>query len=130
MLELYRAFIALRRQHPALGASELPEGRAAAAGEDSVLVVRREDATAVFWIVVRLRGAGTLELTSLLADIPDRRALRVLLTTEDPRFVEDPQPPEYDGVSGRVRFTRPGAVVLTTDRREALLPRDLSDEPR
>jgi maltooligosyltrehalose trehalohydrolase len=115
VLQLYRNLIALRREHPALGGSSEPEGQAWAVDADSV-VLRREDADAVFWIIVRLRGAGFVDLRSLVPEAQVRRTSRVLLTTEDPAFAEDPQPPESDGTEGRFRFARPGAVVLRSDR--------------
>ncbi len=115
VLELYRRLIALRREHAALRASDNLRGDAWAVGRDSV-VLRREGPDAVFWVVVRLRGAGDVDLGPVLHDAQTRRTARVLLTTEAPQFAPDPHPPEYDGAAGRVRFARPGAVVLTFDR--------------
>jgi maltooligosyltrehalose trehalohydrolase len=105
-LALYRALLALRREHPALGGSSRTAGEAWAAGKDSV-VVRRTDGGETFWIAVRLRGAGDVRLP----DDQQETNLRVQLTTEDPRFALDAQPTRIAGRT--VHFARPGAVVLT-----------------
>jgi maltooligosyltrehalose trehalohydrolase len=116
VLDLYRHLIALRREHPGLGASEEREGQAWASDADSV-VLRREGPNAVFWIVVRLRGAGLVDLSPQIPEARARHTARVLLTTEDPPFAPDPQPPEFDRAGGRLRFDRPGAVVVMIDSR-------------
>jgi maltooligosyltrehalose trehalohydrolase len=115
VLELYRQLIALRRRHAALGGSDRCDGEAWAVGDDSI-VLRREAGNAVFWVAVRLRGAGDVDLGSQLSDVRARHAARVLLTTEDPPFTPDPQPPHYDAAGARIRFARPGAVLLMIDR--------------
>ena len=115
VLALYRRLIALRREHEALRASGGREGRAWAMDENSV-VLRRDGRNGVFWVVVRLRGAGDVDLGTLIPDAQARRDARILFTTEDPAFAPDPQAPGYDPAQGRVRFARPGAVVLAIDR--------------
>jgi maltooligosyltrehalose trehalohydrolase len=106
---LYRRLLALRKAHPALQASDSCEGEAWAQGDDA-LVVRRRLASECFLIVVRLRGAGAVDLQP-----PLQRTTRVetVLTTEDPQFAPDPDPPAVS--ISRVDFRRPGAVVLRTD---------------
>ena len=114
VLALYRALIALRRDNPALAASEEDAGDAFAPDEDS-LVVRRERAGDVFWIVARLRGAGSIELAPLVntrSATPGEWA--VVLTTEDPLFALEPLPPQIElrSEGPRIEFGRAGAVIL------------------
>jgi maltooligosyltrehalose trehalohydrolase len=111
-LELYRALIALRRQHPELAASEEREGNAWAANADTV-VLCREGQNAAYSVIVRLRGSGDVHLTG------DARVehAKIVLTTEEQRFIEDAQPPDFDASAGRVSFHRPGAIILVHDPR-------------
>jgi maltooligosyltrehalose trehalohydrolase len=110
VLALYRALLQLRREHPALGASDERRGYACACDEDSV-IVRREDENAVFWVFVRLRGAGIVRICVDQLQIPLTHA-RVLLTSEDPPFVSAPKPPVWEASAAQVRFQRPGAVIV------------------
>jgi maltooligosyltrehalose trehalohydrolase len=114
VLALYRALIALRLDHPELGASDETEGDATAPDADSV-VMRRADGDDECWIVVRLRGAGSIDLAPIADAGPNRdRRWQVLLTTEEPLFALDPRPPHIDHAPGGpvIRFERPGAVIL------------------
>ncbi len=114
VLELYRALIALRLDHPAaLGASDNTGGEALALDDDT-LALRRTDENAVFWIVARFRGAGLVDLSAAVSERDDPDAdWRVVLTTEDPLFVGDPRPLDIDERQGpRIRFQRAGAVIL------------------
>ncbi len=113
-LALYRALIALRLDHRELGASDETAGDAEAPDEDTV-VVRRADGKDVCWIVVRFRGAGSIDLAPLAeARSGGDGEWTVLLTTEEPLFALDPRPPLIDRApTGPViRFERPGAVIL------------------
>jgi hypothetical protein len=105
-LALYTSLLAMRTATPALQASADVAGEAWAAG-DAALVVRRSDGDSVFLIVAQLRGAGDVNYGKYL---PDARGARVVLSSEDPRFAPDPDPPEI--VPARVGFKRPGAVIL------------------
>jgi maltooligosyltrehalose trehalohydrolase len=105
-LALYRSLLRLRAAHPALAASEDTAGEAWAPDDDSVVLRRRNESEA-FWIVVRLRGTGEVDVTSIAGRDPD---WQVVLTTEDPAFAIDPRP--VVAGSATVRFERPGAVVL------------------
>jgi len=114
VLELYRALISLRLDYPALAASPDLSGCAIAIDQDSV-ALRRSDGNDVFWIVVRFRSAGTVRLAP---DGPFSRDLgarwTVALTTEEPLFCLDPQPPDVDadGEAPVMDFKRAGGVVL------------------
>ena len=109
-LALYRALIALRLDHPALGGSDETAGDAYAPDADS-LVMRRSDGDAHFLVVARLRGAGPVDTGP---DGTGDREWEAVLTTEDPLYALDPAPPriDLDGGAAIVSFTRPGAVIL------------------
>ena len=114
VLELYRALIALRLDHPsALGASADLAGDATAFDEET-LAMRRADGADVFWVVVRLRTAGVVDLSAATESRDEAGAdWEVVLTTEDPLFALDPSPPEIDERGGPlIRFKRAGAVIL------------------
>lgn len=114
VLELYRALIALRLDHPALGASPDFTGSAFAVGDDTIAVQRR-DGSEVFWVVARLRSGGMVRLDMLTESDADARSQwDVALTTEEPLFTPDPLPPDVDlgGDIPVVRFQRAGAVIL------------------
>lgn len=114
VLELYRALIALRLDHSALGAGSEVKGCAFAVDDDTV-AVRRSDGADVFWIIVRFRTAGAVRLDSLaeFAGDADNR-WDVALTTEEPLFSANPRPPEIDlNAEGPViHFERAGGVIL------------------
>jgi maltooligosyltrehalose trehalohydrolase len=114
VLALYRALIALRLDHPALGASDLTSGDAEAPDDGSV-VMRREDQGEVFWVVARLKGSGPIDLAPLFESRGEHEGTwKVVLSSEEPLFAADPAPPQVD-LHARgpvVQFVRPGAVVL------------------
>ena len=114
VLELYRALIALRLDHPAaLGASEDTAGEALALDDDTI-AMRRADGDEVFWVVARFRSAGLADLSSAVSERDDTGAeWTVVLTTEDPLFVGDARPLDIDERQGPlIRFHRAGAVIL------------------
>jgi maltooligosyltrehalose trehalohydrolase len=111
-LNLYRALIALRLDHPALAASSELQGDAVALDDDT-LAMRRAQGDDVFWIVARFRTPGTADLgPSVAARDKSDSSWRVVLTTEDPLFAADPQPPVIDAAVPTIRFERAGAVIL------------------
>ena len=65
-LNLYRTLIALRLDHPALGASSDLQGDAVALDDDTI-AMRREQGGDVFWIITRFRTSGTADLGSSVA---------------------------------------------------------------
>jgi maltooligosyltrehalose trehalohydrolase len=113
MLRLYRAALALRQREPLLRTASW-EGFAVRAGGDSALVLaRRASTSSALAVLIQLRDAGTVGLRE--ADIGRAEGTwSVVLDTEDPSLCADPHPLEIDRSSGvpRVRFRRPGAVVL------------------
>jgi maltooligosyltrehalose trehalohydrolase len=111
-LALYRALLSLRREQPALSGSDRTAG-AAASPDDDTIVVRRDEGGAVFWIVVRFRSAGTVDLRDVAAvlGVPfDARRLELVLDTEHAEFSDDPVAIDID--ESVIRFQRPGAVIL------------------
>jgi maltooligosyltrehalose trehalohydrolase len=94
VLALYTRLLALRLEHPALGASLEPRARAVAPDEDTILLHRGEG----FWIVARLRGEGTVDLAHAAGEPLGRAGWDVVLTTEEPQFARDPQPPSSCGI--------------------------------
>ena len=105
-LALYKRLLALRAAHPALQASERYEGEAWVSGADG-LVMRRRSGGDSFLIVARLRGKGTVAFSPPLET---GSRVETVLTTEDPEFAPDPQPPTLKRTS--VLFRRPGALIL------------------
>lgn len=115
-LALYRALIALRREHPALSGSDERNGHAVATDAVSV-VIRRGDERETFWVVARFGGAGTVDLVAAAARLGvdlGRAAIEAVLDTEHGEFVADPQPIDLPagGADGPIRFARAGAVIL------------------
>jgi maltooligosyltrehalose trehalohydrolase len=114
VLELYRALIALRLDHPALAASSDLAGCAFAVDDDTV-ALRRSEGKAVFWVVARFRSGGTVRLDMIAESESEAGSgWDVVLTTEEPLFARDPLPPDVD-VGGKIpviHFKRAGAVIL------------------
>jgi maltooligosyltrehalose trehalohydrolase len=110
VLALYTRLLALRLEHPALGASLEPRARAVAPDEDTILLHRGEG----FWIVARLRGEGMVDLAHAAGEPPGRAGWDVVLTTEEPQFARDPQPPSvvWNPEGPAVTFRRAGAIIL------------------
>ncbi len=114
VLELYRALIALRLDHPALAASSDLAGCAFAIDDDTV-ALRRGEGTSVFWVVARFRSGGTVRLDVVAESAGDAGSgWDVVLTTEEPLFAGDPLPPDIDagGEIPVIHFKRAGAVIL------------------
>ena len=116
-LSLYRALIALRRDHPALSGSDDRRGEAVATA-DSTIVIRRTDGRETFWIVSHL-GVGAAEVDLVAAAVRlgvDLRntTFKTVLDTEHGEFAAAPQPIDVrtGGGDAYIGFTRAGAVIL------------------
>jgi maltooligosyltrehalose trehalohydrolase len=114
---LYERLVHLRRSEPALTSRVSDPGRKiaatrASAPDEGTVVLRRQARSGPDVLVVaRLRGEGRVDVTDpLSADAH----WELVLTTEDPDFAEDGQPPGLEWAPGRlaVVFERPSAVVL------------------
>jgi maltooligosyltrehalose trehalohydrolase len=116
MLRLYAALLALRREEPAFH-SPTRDGLAVVASDGATLVLQRTAGRDAIVNVVRLAGAGPVDLDALNVPGPSRRppGWTCLLTTEDPAFSPDPLPPDIAWRSDAgpvVTFARPAAVVF------------------
>jgi maltooligosyltrehalose trehalohydrolase len=114
-LRLYTALLALRRRHPALR-SAMRGTFGVRPADEGTIVIRRTAGPDTIVSVVRLTGAGTVDLGGpAVPGLPDH-ALRwtCLLTTEDATFSLDPMPPvvEWPDEGPIVRFERPSAVIF------------------
>jgi len=115
-LRLYRALLSLRRTEVAFDWSQHAAQHAHALGPDAVALCR-DAGGAPTCVIARLRGESPLEIEGIEALAP-RMGTRweLALTTEDPTFAPDPEGIEVDlsepAAAPRIRFTRPGAVVL------------------
>lgn len=97
MHRLYRRLLSLRREE------RQRDFDVSAPGPDAV-VLRTSSQLAV----VRLRGSGVDDLRGRWRG----RGWAPILTTEDPPFARDSQPPEVTPEGPVIRFHRPGAVVF------------------
>jgi hypothetical protein len=90
--------------------------------DDDTIVVRRADSDVVFGVVVRLRGMGQVDVR--LDDSTSDPDAEVLLTTELPRFASDPRPIDVSANAGqyRIRFARPGAIILKSQTSRGACP--------
>jgi maltooligosyltrehalose trehalohydrolase len=114
VLALYRALLALRLDHAALGASDETAGDAEAPDERS-LVIRRAARGEVFWVAAQMKGAGSIDLARLAeARGEPEGTWTVMLSTEEPLYATAPEPARIDSQPEGpvVHFTRPGAVIF------------------
>ncbi len=110
MLRLHRALLSLRQAEAALRAPA--NGEAAAALDDDTLAVHRTSDEDQLLLLVRFRGAGVGQPDAALPRMA-RSAWRIVLTTEDSGFAEDPAPPRIESTPAlTVRFARPSAILL------------------
>jgi len=110
-LRLFRALLALRSGDPAFRDTREGSFRVASAGEHCVWLRREGRDGSVAVLVAWLTGRGTTELPAAAAD---GGPWRIALSTEEPRFTTDPDPPAMTQSPGRlaIDFPRPAAVLL------------------
>lgn len=111
-LALYRALLALRLDHASLTGGETTAG-SAASPDDETIVMRRGDNGETFWIVVRFKSAGRVDLGAAAAVLGaeiNGGDLEVVLDTEHAEYAAGPAPIQVNGAE--VRFQRAGAVIL------------------
>jgi maltooligosyltrehalose trehalohydrolase len=114
VLALYRELLALRRAVPALRDCERCEAFAPSA---SSLVVRRAGARGT-WLLVLAINAEEIDISPWLS-AQDDDAWETVLSTDDTRFASEPDDSRSAAAvnptnARRVRFPRPGAVLLRT----------------
>jgi maltooligosyltrehalose trehalohydrolase len=107
VLALHRTLLALRNTHPVLSASDRVICEATAIDDDTIVFHRDcSGSGARVTVVARLRGNGRVRVPCLA------EAGTTLLSTEDPAFAADAQPPGIDASSGEIAFSRPGALLF------------------
>jgi maltooligosyltrehalose trehalohydrolase len=115
MLWLYRALLALRRTEPALRYSEAGSFHAYALSEATLLLRQDADVGPSLLAVIQMQGGAEVDLAGhpALEGLAATRC-QLVLTTEDPPFAAEPQPPrvELTLVAPRITFMRPSAVLL------------------
>jgi maltooligosyltrehalose trehalohydrolase len=116
ILRLYQALLQLRRREPAF--RNISSFQVTAL-DDATIAVRRDGGNDTFLIIVRLQGAGVVDLTASDLAGRDRDAhsqtvrWNTALTSEDVPYAVDPMVPEVTRhKSPIVRFFRPSAVIL------------------
>jgi maltooligosyltrehalose trehalohydrolase len=115
---LYQALLALRREEPALHAGDRSRLEVSALDEGTIAMRRSSEHRSVL-AVVRLTGAGTVDLATA-PGVTSREAPGwvALLHTEEERFAAEPHPPVIldSGPTPVIQFMRPSAVILTAQR--------------
>ncbi|CAN5757388.1 malto-oligosyltrehalose trehalohydrolase [soil metagenome] len=115
MLRLYRALLALRRTEEAIRFAEPGTFQAHALSESTLLMRQDADIGPSLLAIIEMKGAAevNLEWHPALAGLAATRC-QLVLTTEDPPFAADPQPPEVrlNLIAPRIRFQKPSAVLL------------------
>ena len=111
MIRYYRRLLALRRSEPALVKGE--DFDIWDLDTDTLLLRRREASGGDLLAVIRLRGAGPVDLRGIpYAHIGLGRRWTLLLTSEEKPFAADGMPPRIDASGPTVEFVRPGAAVF------------------
>jgi maltooligosyltrehalose trehalohydrolase len=110
VMRLYRALLAFRRTNPAMLSRERTAFTAVALDADTIALWRHpSDAPAVVLVARLSRNAGTVRLPG---------QWQTVLTTEDPSFAADRQPPVITPQPGGlvIALTRAGAVLLRASK--------------
>jgi maltooligosyltrehalose trehalohydrolase len=115
MFRLYQALLAIRRTEPAIRYAEIGSFQAYALSETTLLLRQDADLGPSLLAVIQAQGAADIDLhghaalKGLLAT-----QCQLILTTEDPPFALDPQPPyvQVTRAAPRIAFRRPSAVLL------------------
>ncbi|MCG6920791.1 MAG: malto-oligosyltrehalose trehalohydrolase [Acidobacteria bacterium] len=111
---LYRTLLALRRE-ARLGSLERDQYRVAALTGRGVAVhlEPRGEAGESLLVVACLRSPGPVDLRSVAGELglKGKATWRLAVSTEEEDYVRDPRPPDLASMP-RIRFERPGAVVL------------------
>ncbi|MGH9140362.1 MAG: malto-oligosyltrehalose trehalohydrolase, partial [Vicinamibacterales bacterium] len=116
-LRLYVALLSLRRREPALR-GDAPFHVAAV--DDGTIALRRESPDGDFLVMVRLHGAGRVNLGHTWVGVGAGESTKsaagwsIVLTSEDEAFSGDPVPIELEQTSEScfLTFGRPSAIVL------------------
>jgi maltooligosyltrehalose trehalohydrolase len=116
-LQLYADLLERRRSEPALAVPPRPGVAARALDAHTLLLRRTAPGGPDLLLIARLRGGGDVFLSAEDAG-PGSESWYVILDTEDDLYAPDPRPIELAEATGavRIRFQRPGAVLLRRDR--------------
>lgn len=106
-LRLYKRLIELRNAAIAIDPAMRDRATVEAPDDDTVLI-KYDSQGSHYWIVVRLRGSGTVALDELPADA------RVMFTTEDDAFAIDGRPPSLR--QGSISFPGPAGALIAFNR--------------
>jgi maltooligosyltrehalose trehalohydrolase len=115
MFRLYQALLNVRRTESAIRYAEAKTFLACALSETTLLMRQDADVGTTLLAIIQMDGEAEIDLTgheALAGLIADR--CQLILTTEDPPFAPDGQPPvvELSGRAPRIKFLRPSAVLL------------------
>jgi maltooligosyltrehalose trehalohydrolase len=119
VLALYRRLLALRARHPAFRTAGRESFTVRPLDGATLLLRRRAGDQDALLAVVRLRGAGLVDLRGVPeAAAGGGRRWRLLFTTEDPEFAPDPAPLRLAAGHRILQFARPGAAVFSASLQE------------
>lgn len=115
MFRLYQALLNVRRNEPAIRFAEVGTFSAYALTEKTLLLRQDADLGPTLLAIIQMEGSAEVDLAghpALEGLVADR--CHLVLTTEDPPFAPDSQPPvvELSRAAPRIRFLRPSAVLL------------------
>ncbi len=115
MLRLYQTLLALRQREPALRFAQPDSFEAFALTESTLLIRQDAEAGPSLLAIIQMNGSARVDLQGH----PSLEALsgsrcQLVLTTEDPPFAPEPDPPMVDlaGDAPVIEFARPSAVLL------------------
>jgi len=120
VLALYRALLALRREHPALRRRDRGSFTAAPVSDEAVALRRQGDDGSELLLVASFAPTLSADLASTAATRPpEGRSWRLLLSTEEARFGGDREGEVVTlSAEGRLELREPGAVLLEAGNRE------------
>ena len=111
-LALYKTLLRLRLDDPAFQDSSRAGCEIFPLAENGLLLCRHSGADRML-AVIQLRDSGEHDLAAqAIANLPANLVWDKVLTTEDDTFTSDPVPVAFTGQPPKIRFARPGAVLL------------------
>jgi maltooligosyltrehalose trehalohydrolase len=120
VFRLYQALLAVRKTERALQYAEIGSFKAWALSDTTLLLRNDADVGPSVLALIQMHHSADVDL----ADHPSLEALdatrcQLILTTEDPPFANDPQPPRLAIASAppRISFSRPSAILLRAWKR-------------
>jgi maltooligosyltrehalose trehalohydrolase len=113
MWQFYQALIQWRRSEFGFG-SPHSKYKAVAADKGTVLIRRTARDGGEVLIVVRLKGAGVIDLALHPDVVSTNKPWHVIITSEEKTYAPEPSAPvvHLTGPAPKIEFARPGAVIL------------------